>query len=138
MRRGRALERIDARLGELLDEMRKQHELDREANRREHEQTRASNSLEHEQTRASNSLEHEQTRASNRREHEQTRGSFAQVNREILLELRDHREILLELRDHRTILESIDQGIQSNTRGLMHVLDELRSGRGGPGTAPAA
>ena len=106
MRRGRALERIDARLGELLEEMRKQHELDREANR----------------------LEHEKTRASNRLEHKQTRGSFAQVNR----------EILLELSDHRTILESIDQGIQSNTRGLLHVLDELRSGRGGPGTAPAA
>jgi hypothetical protein len=106
MRRGRALERIDARLCELLDEMRKQHELDREVNRREHEQTRASNRL----------------------EHEQTRGSFAQVNR----------EILLELRDHRTILESIDLGIQSNTRGLLHVLDELRNRRGGPGTAPAA
>ena len=106
MRRGRALERIDARLGELLEEMRKQHELDREANR----------------------LEHEKTRASNRLEHKQTRGSFAQVNR----------EILLELRDHRTILESIDQGIQSNTRGLLHVFDELRNGRGGPGTAPAA
>ena len=117
MRRGRALERIDARLGELLDEMRRQHELDREVNRREHERTRASNSL-----------EHERTRASNRLEHEQTRGSFAQVNR----------EILLELRDHRTILESIDQGIQSNIRGLLHVLDELRNGRGGPGTAPAA
>ena len=106
MRRGRALERIDARPGELLEEMRTQHELDREANR----------------------LEHEKTRASNRLEHKQTRGSFAQVNR----------EILLELRDHRTILESIDQGIQSNTRGLLHVFDELRNGRGGPGTAPAA
>ena len=105
MRRGRALERIDARLGELLEEMRTPHELDREANRLEHKQTS---------------------------------GSFAQVNREILLELRDHREILLELRDHRTILESIDQGIQSNTRGLLHVFDELRNGRGGPGTAPAA
>ena len=116
MRRGRALERIDARPGELLEEMRTQHELDREANR----------------------LEHEKTRASNRLEHKQTRGSFAQVNREILLELRDHREILLELRDHRTILESIDQGIQSNTRGFLHVFDELRNGRGGPGTAPAA
>jgi hypothetical protein len=35
------------------------------------------------------------------------------------------REILLELREHRPILEH-------------HVLDELRDGRGGPGTAPAA
>lgn len=121
MRGGRALERIDARLGELLEEMRKQHELDREVNRREHEQTRASNRREHEQTRSSFAQV-------NRREHEQTRASFAQVNR----------EILLELRDHRTLLESIDQGVQSSTRGLMHVLDELRNGRGGPDTAPAA
>jgi hypothetical protein len=94
MRTRRALERIDARLVELLEEMRRQHELDRELNRREHERTRA---------------------------------SFAQVNR----------EILLELRDHRPILERIDHGIQANTEGVMHVLDELRNGRGGPGTAPA-
>jgi hypothetical protein len=48
------------------------------------------------------------------------------------------REILLELRDHRQILDQIDHGVQSNTDGLMHVLDELRNGRGGPGAAPAA
>ena len=44
----------------------------------------------------------------------------------------------IELREHRPILEHIDHGVQSNTEGLMHVLDELRNGRGGPGTAPAA
>jgi len=48
------------------------------------------------------------------------------------------REILLELREHRPILEDIDRGVQSNIQGLLHVLDELRDGRGGPGTAPAA
>jgi hypothetical protein len=48
------------------------------------------------------------------------------------------REIVLELREQRPILEHIDHGVQSNTDGLMHVLDELRTGRGGPGTAPAA
>ena len=110
MRRGRALERIDARLGELLEELRTQHELDREANRHEHEQTRASFAL------------------VSRREHERTCASFAHVNP----------EILLELRDHRTILERIDHGVQANTQGLVHVLDELRNGRSGPGTAPAA
>jgi uncharacterized protein YyaL (SSP411 family) len=47
------------------------------------------------------------------------------------------REIVLELREQRPILEHIDDGVQSNTNGLMHVLDELRNGRGGPGTAPA-
>ena len=45
-----------------------------------------------------------------------------------------NREILLELREHRPILERIDNGVQANTEGLMHVLDELR---GGPGTTPA-
>lgn len=48
------------------------------------------------------------------------------------------REIVLELREQRPILEHIDAGVQSNTNGLLHVLDELRNGRGGPGTAPAA
>lgn len=47
------------------------------------------------------------------------------------------REILLELREHRPILDRIDHGVQSNTEGLLHVLDELRNGRNGPGTAPA-
>lgn len=48
------------------------------------------------------------------------------------------REILLELREHRPILDRIDHGVQSNTEGLLHVLDELRNGPDGPGTAPAA
>ena len=48
------------------------------------------------------------------------------------------REILLELRDHRSRLDSIDRGVQSSVDGLLHVLDELRNGRGGPGPAPAA
>jgi hypothetical protein len=48
-----------------------------------------------------------------------------------------NREILLELRDHRPILERIDQGVHANTEGLLHVLDELRNGGNGPGTAPA-
>ena len=47
------------------------------------------------------------------------------------------REVLLELREHRPILAHIDHGVQSNTEGVMHVLDELRNGRGGSGTAPA-
>jgi hypothetical protein len=88
------LGQLDARFGQLLEEMRKQHELDREVNRREHQHARA---------------------------------AFGQVSR----------EILLELRDHRPILERIDHGVQANTEGLMHVLDELRNGRSGPGTAPA-
>jgi len=94
MRTRRALERIDVGLTELVQEIRKQHELDR----REHGQTRAAIH------------------------------NVQQVNR----------AMLLELRDHRTILERIDHGVQANTQGLMHVLDELRNGRDGPGTAPAA
>jgi chromosome segregation ATPase len=48
------------------------------------------------------------------------------------------REIVLELREHRPILEHIDHGVQSNTKGLLHLLDELRNGGGEPGPAPAA
>ena len=67
---------------------------------------------------------------SQHREHELTRGAILNVQQV-------NREILLELRDHRTVLESIDHGVETSNRGLMHVLDELRNGRGGPGTAPA-
>ena len=95
MRTRRGLEKIDTRLGQLVEELRKQHELDRDVNSREHQHTRA---------------------------------AFGKVSR----------EILLEPRDHRAILQRIDHGVQANAEGLMHVLDELRNGRGGPGTAPAA
>jgi len=70
-------------------------------------------------------------RRENQREHELTRAAILNVQ-EV------NREILVELREHRPILERIDHGVQANTEGLMHVLDELRNGRGGPGTAPAA
>jgi hypothetical protein len=113
MRTRRALERLDARLFELLEELRRQHELDRELNKREHELTRQTI-----QSGMHNAIQGAMQSAMQ---------SVYQVNR----------EILLELRDHRTILERIDHGVQANTEGLMHVLDELRNGRGGPGTAPA-
>ena len=48
------------------------------------------------------------------------------------------REIVLELREQRPILDRIDHGVQSSNEGLMHVLDELRNERGGPGPAPGA
>ena len=48
------------------------------------------------------------------------------------------REILVELRGQRPILDRIDHGVQSSNEGLMHVFDELRDGRGGPGAAPTA
>jgi hypothetical protein len=69
-------------------------------------------------------------RRDNAREHELTRAAIHNIQQV-------NREILLELRDHRTVLERIDHGVEANTTGLMYVLDELRNGRGGPGTAPA-
>ena len=69
-------------------------------------------------------------RRDNAREHELTRAAIFNVQQV-------NREILLELRDHRTVLERIDHGVEASTQGLMHVLDELRNGRGGPDTAPA-
>jgi hypothetical protein len=47
------------------------------------------------------------------------------------------RELLLQREEDRRILERIEQGIHAQTQGLLHVLDELRGGRG-PGTAPAS
>jgi hypothetical protein len=44
----------------------------------------------------------------------------------------------LELRDHGTLLERIDHGAEANAERLTHVLDELRNGRAGPGTASAS
>jgi hypothetical protein len=69
-------------------------------------------------------------RRDNARDHELTRAAIYNIQQV-------NREILLELRDHRTILERIDDGVHANTEGLLHVLDELRNGRGGPGPAPA-
>jgi hypothetical protein len=69
-------------------------------------------------------------RRENARDHELTRAAIFNVQQV-------NREILLELRDHRTVLERIDHGVEANTKGLLYVLDELRNRRGGPGTAPA-
>lgn len=100
--------RIDghmARQNELIDEIRAEIKLSREAhqlNLREHQL--------------------------NRREHQLNRTAI-QENRSVL------RELVTQLREDRKILGSIEQGIQAQTAGLLHVLDELR-GRGG-GAEPA-
>ena len=47
------------------------------------------------------------------------------------------RELLLQGEEHRRFLEPIEQGIHAQTMGLLHVLDELRGGRGGSDAAPA-
>jgi hypothetical protein len=47
------------------------------------------------------------------------------------------RELLLQRQEDRVFLERIEQGIHAQTQGLLHVLDELRGGRGGPDAAPA-
>ena len=78
-------------------------------------------------------LERMETRLDRRMERESMRMQAAVENN-----TRVTREILVELREQRPILDRIDHGVQSSNEGLMHVLDELRNGRGGPGTAPAA
>jgi hypothetical protein len=47
------------------------------------------------------------------------------------------RELLLQRQADRIFLQRIEQGIHAQTQGLLHVLDELRNGRAGPGAAPA-
>ena len=67
----------------------------------------------------------------NRREHQLNRAAVHN-NTQVL------RELLLQRREDRAILERVEQGIHAQTQGLLHVLDELRNGRSGPGTAGAA
>jgi hypothetical protein len=73
----------------------------------------------------------------NRREHELNRREH-QLNRAAIENnTRILRELLLQREEDRRILERIEQGIHAQTQGLLHVLDELRNGPNGPGTAPA-
>ena len=66
----------------------------------------------------------------NRREHQLNRAAMERNSRIL-------RELLLQREDDRKVLERIEQGIHAQTQGLLHVLDQLRGGRG-PGTAPAS
>jgi hypothetical protein len=66
----------------------------------------------------------------NRREHQLNRAAVENNTRVL-------REVLLQRQEDRLILERIEQGIHAQTQRLLHVLDELRNGRNGPGTAPA-
>jgi hypothetical protein len=66
----------------------------------------------------------------NRREHRLNRAAWENNTRVL-------RELLLQREEDRKILERIEQGIHAQTQGLLHVLDELRGGRG-PGAAPAS
>jgi hypothetical protein len=84
-----------------------------------------------------------------RDEHRLNREQFERYKRDMeRLEQRSHaaverntrvmRELLLQREEDRKFLERIEQGIHAQTQGLLHVLDELRNGRGGPGPAAAA
>ena len=84
----------------------------------------------------------------NRDEHRLTREQFERHKREwrqveelsraaVERNTRVVRELLLQGEEHRRFLERIEQGIHAQTLGLLHVLDELRGGRGGPDTTPA-
>ncbi len=73
----------------------------------------------------------------NRREHELNRLEHRLNRAAIENNTRVLREVLLQRQGDRVILERIEQGIHAQTQGLLHVLDQLRGGRGGPGTAPA-
>jgi hypothetical protein len=104
---GDLLSRLDkhmARGNELLEEIRREHEL----NRREHELNRQQYRELHEITVRESRL--------NRAAIHETRS----VTRELVAHLREDRELLADIR----------QGIQANTEGLLRVLDELRRGDG--------
>jgi hypothetical protein len=110
----RTLDRIDGHMvrgNELMEEIREEHRLNREEHRLNRE-------------------EHRLNRQQHEREHQLNRAAV-QNNTQVL------RELLLQRQEDRVILERVEQGIHAQTQGLLHVLDELRNGRGGQGTAPA-
>jgi hypothetical protein len=115
------LSRLDqhlARANELLEEIRREHEL----NRREHELNRREHELNRQQYREL----HEKYREL----HEITVGE-SRLNRAAIHETRSvTRELVAQLREDRGLLADIRQGIQANTEGLLRVLDELRRGDG--------
>jgi hypothetical protein len=81
-----------------------------------------------EQIREEHRLNREEHRL-NREEHRLNR-AFIESTRQVL------RELVLEVRENREALKDIRHGIQAQTDGLMHVLDELRR-RDDPGGATA-
>jgi hypothetical protein len=110
----RTLDRMDehmSRGNELMDQMREEHRLNRQEHRLNREQYHR--------------LQQESLR--------QERRSQAAIERNT----RVMRELLLQRQEDRVFLERIEQGIHAQTQGLLHVLDELRNGRGGPDAAPA-
>jgi hypothetical protein len=110
----RTLDRMDehmSRGNELMDQMREEHRLNRQEHRLNREQYHR--------------LQQESLRQEQR--------SQAAIERNT----RVMRELLLQRQEDRVFLERIEQGIHAQTQGLLHVLDELRNGRGGPDAAPA-
>jgi GTP cyclohydrolase FolE2 len=110
----RTLDRMDehmSRGNELMDQIREEHRLNRQEHRLNREQYHR--------------LQQESLRQEQR--------SQAAIERNT----RVMRELLLQRQEDRVFLERIEQGIHAQTQGLLHVLDELRNGRGGPDAAPA-
>jgi uncharacterized coiled-coil DUF342 family protein len=82
-----------------------------------------------EQIREEHRLNREEHRL-NREEHRRNRAAIQNVNAVL-------RELVLEVRDQRGVLQRIEHGIQAQTEGLLHVLDELRGRGSGPSSAEA-
>ena len=117
----RTLDRIDAHMergnkhmnrgNELMEEIREEHRLNREEHRLNREQ-------------------YDRLLQQSIRQEQRSQAAIERHARVV-------RELLLQREEDRRFLERIEQGIHAQTQGLLHVLDELRNGRGGPDAAPA-
>ena len=108
------LERMDAHIEDTRRHMARGNEL--------MEQIREEVRLNREEHRL-NREEHRDEHRLNRLEHQRNQARF-ETSRAVM------REMVLELREGREILADIRHGIQSNTEGLLRVLDELRRNDG--------
>src|SRR5919108_777231 len=129
-----------ARATKLLEEMREDNRLHREELRQHREELelyREESRKQHELAREESRKQHELAREESRRWYERELRQHRVTQAAVQNNQRVLRELVLRSEQDRKILERVEQGIHAQTQGLLHVLDELRGGRGGAGTAPA-
>jgi hypothetical protein len=142
----RTLDRMDEHMAhgrELLEQLREDNRLHREELQRSREESdrqfelsREGSDRQFELSRAESDRQFERSREESRRQHERDLREHLLTRAAIENNNRVTRDLLLQGQENRKILAQIEQGIHAQTQGLLHVLDELRGGRG-PGSAPA-
>ncbi len=107
----------------MYEQFRTEHELTRD-------QFRAEMHAKHEKWRAELDAKYGQIVDEFQLTREEQRRGFGSLGAALNNDRQVTREMLLELREFREMLIDARHGIQSNTEGLLRVLDELRRGDG--------